>query len=224
MWRARASRRLGPPTPAKRGAPVPDWIAAVTPARRMSDAHVVLRAGRAGRVRYRAAFRALLGRSGCGLGRCAHSRPALQDPNLVTEGQDLQLERRAGSPDRTQGGQERRNDRQHWREGLSQSWSKSNDLQRSRFPVGTGMGKSTRRATRGSKRAHWGAIAGADFFTTEVWTWRGLVTFYTVFVIHWPRIAYTSSARRRIPMRGSCAKSRVRPRWRTTVCSATATC
>jgi helix-turn-helix protein len=31
-------------------------------------------------------------------------------------------------------------------------------------------------------RAHWGAIAGADFFTTEVWTWRGLVTFYTVFV------------------------------------------
>ena len=32
-------------------------------------------------------------------------------------------------------------------------------------------------------RTHWGAIAGADFFTTEVWTWRGLVTFYTVFVI-----------------------------------------
>src|ERR1700674_4859634 len=32
-------------------------------------------------------------------------------------------------------------------------------------------------------QAHWGVIAGADFFTTEVWTWRGLVTFYTVFVI-----------------------------------------
>jgi transposase InsO family protein len=32
-------------------------------------------------------------------------------------------------------------------------------------------------------RAHWGAIRGADFFTTEVWTWRGLVTYYTVFVI-----------------------------------------
>ena len=32
-------------------------------------------------------------------------------------------------------------------------------------------------------RAHWGAVAGADFFTTEVWTCRGLVTFYTVFVI-----------------------------------------
>jgi len=32
-------------------------------------------------------------------------------------------------------------------------------------------------------RAHSGEIAGADFFTTEVWTWRGLVTFYTAFVI-----------------------------------------
>jgi len=32
-------------------------------------------------------------------------------------------------------------------------------------------------------QAHWGAIAGADLFTTEVWTWRGLVTYYTVFVI-----------------------------------------
>ena len=32
-------------------------------------------------------------------------------------------------------------------------------------------------------RAHWGAIAGADFFTTEVWTWHGLVTYYTLFVI-----------------------------------------
>jgi hypothetical protein len=32
-------------------------------------------------------------------------------------------------------------------------------------------------------RAHWGAIAGADFFTTEVWTWLGLVTYYTIFVI-----------------------------------------
>ena len=32
-------------------------------------------------------------------------------------------------------------------------------------------------------RAHWGVIAGADFFTTEVWTWQGLVTYYTLFVI-----------------------------------------
>src|SRR5688572_2706984 len=32
-------------------------------------------------------------------------------------------------------------------------------------------------------RAHWGAVAAADFFTTEVWTWRGLTTYYTLFVI-----------------------------------------
>jgi hypothetical protein len=32
-------------------------------------------------------------------------------------------------------------------------------------------------------RAHWGAVAGADFFTSEVWTPRGLVTYYTLFVI-----------------------------------------
>jgi transposase InsO family protein len=44
-------------------------------------------------------------------------------------------------------------------------------------------------------RAHWGVIAGADFFTTEVWTWRGLVTYYTVFVI--------DLASRRVQMLGS---------------------
>jgi hypothetical protein len=32
-------------------------------------------------------------------------------------------------------------------------------------------------------RAHWQALFAADFFTTEVWTVRGLVTYYTMFVI-----------------------------------------
>lgn len=32
-------------------------------------------------------------------------------------------------------------------------------------------------------RAHWQAAFAADFFTTEVWTVHGLVTYYTVFVI-----------------------------------------
>jgi transposase InsO family protein len=32
-------------------------------------------------------------------------------------------------------------------------------------------------------RAHWPALVAADFFTTEVWTPRGLVTYYTVFVL-----------------------------------------
>jgi hypothetical protein len=31
--------------------------------------------------------------------------------------------------------------------------------------------------------AHWGAIAGADFFTTEVWTSGELVTYYTLFAL-----------------------------------------
>ena len=26
--------------------------------------------------------------------------------------------------------------------------------------------------------AHWDSIAAADFFTTEVWTWQGLVMYY----------------------------------------------
>jgi putative transposase len=57
-------------------------------------------------------------------------------------------------------------------------------------------------------RAHWGAIAGADFFTTEVWTWRGLVTYYTVFVIDLAlHDACTFSGRRRIHTSCSCGKS-----------------
>jgi hypothetical protein len=32
-------------------------------------------------------------------------------------------------------------------------------------------------------RAHWDALVAADFFTTDVWTLRGLVTYYTLFVI-----------------------------------------
>jgi len=38
-------------------------------------------------------------------------------------------------------------------------------------------------AWRTCLQAHWPALVAADFFTTEVWTTRGLVTFYTVFVI-----------------------------------------
>src|SRR5215831_12236648 len=37
-------------------------------------------------------------------------------------------------------------------------------------------------------RAHWGAIAGADFFTSEVWTPRGLVTYYTLFDLRSRRV------------------------------------
>jgi hypothetical protein len=32
-------------------------------------------------------------------------------------------------------------------------------------------------------QAHWPALVAADFFTTEVWTGRGLVTYYVVFLL-----------------------------------------
>jgi len=35
-------------------------------------------------------------------------------------------------------------------------------------------------------QAHWSALVAADFFTTEVWTARGRVTYYTAFVIRDP--------------------------------------
>ena len=44
-------------------------------------------------------------------------------------------------------------------------------------------------------RAHWGASAGADCFTTDVWTAKGLVTSYTLFVL--------DLANRHVPMLGS---------------------
>jgi putative transposase len=31
--------------------------------------------------------------------------------------------------------------------------------------------------------AHWSALVAADFFTTEVWTARGLVTYYVAFLL-----------------------------------------
>ena len=46
-------------------------------------------------------------------------------------------------------------------------------------------------------RAHGGATGGANFFTAEVWTWRGLVTHYTVLrrsaLIGWCRSASGTS-------------------------------
>ena len=46
-------------------------------------------------------------------------------------------------------------------------------------------------------RAHWRALFAADFFTTEVWTPRGLVTYYTLFVIelHSRRVDVLGSTR-----------------------------
>jgi putative transposase len=32
-------------------------------------------------------------------------------------------------------------------------------------------------------KAHWKLLAPSDFFSVEVWSWRGLVTYYVLFVI-----------------------------------------
>src|SRR4029453_3143257 len=54
--------------------------------------------------------------------------------------------------------------------------------------------------------AHWGVIAGADFFTTEVWTWQGLVATRSS-SLTWPPAGCKSSARRHIQKRCSCSRS-----------------
>jgi transposase InsO family protein len=48
-----------------------------------------------------------------------------------------------------------------------------------------GLGPAPQRHTPWSTflRAHWGAIAAADFFTVEAWTGRGLTRFHALFVI-----------------------------------------
>ena len=50
---------------------------------------------------------------------------------------------------------------------------------------GEGIPPSCERPTtwRTFLRAHWPAVVAGDFFTTEVWTTRGLVTYFMVFVI-----------------------------------------
>jgi putative transposase len=44
-------------------------------------------------------------------------------------------------------------------------------------------GRQRPMAWRPFLQAHWPALVAADFFTTEVWTARGLVTYYVVFVL-----------------------------------------
>lgn len=48
-----------------------------------------------------------------------------------------------------------------------------------------GIGPATERETswRQFLRSHAAALVAMDFFTTEVWTWRGLTTIYTLFAI-----------------------------------------
>jgi hypothetical protein len=44
--------------------------------------------------------------------------------------------------------------------------------------------RGKRRSWRTFLKAHWDVMAATDFFTIEVWTSKGLVTYYVLFVIH----------------------------------------
>ena len=58
----------------------------------------------------------------------------------------------------------------------------ANILQRHGIEPAPERGKRT--SWRTFLKAHWDVLAAADFFTVEVWTPRGLVTYYVLFVIH----------------------------------------
>jgi hypothetical protein len=32
-------------------------------------------------------------------------------------------------------------------------------------------------------KTHWRGLAASDFFTVEVWSWKGLLTYYVLFVL-----------------------------------------
>jgi hypothetical protein len=46
-------------------------------------------------------------------------------------------------------------------------------------------------------KAHWRSIVAADFFTAEVWSFRGLVTYYVLFIIELAkRIVHIAASQR----------------------------
>ena len=61
--------------------------------------------------------------------------------------------------------------------------TRSNILKRHRIPPAPDRKKTTTR--REFIRSHQAVLAATDFFTTEVWTLSGLVTYYVLFVMQW---------------------------------------
>ena len=56
-------------------------------------------------------------------------------------------------------------------------------------------------------KMHWDVLAATDFFTVEVATWHGLVTYYVLVVMELPRGASILPASRRILPRPSCSNA-----------------
>jgi putative transposase len=63
-------------------------------------------------------------------------------------------------------------------------------------------------------RRHMDVLAGMDFFTVEVLSWRGLATYYVCSSSNWRAAACGSAASRNIRMQVGCNKWRGTQRWR----------
>ena len=55
-------------------------------------------------------------------------------------------------------------------------------------------------------KAHWQALTASDFFTVEVWSWSGLVTYYVLFVMELATRGSASLASRSIRTRSGCCR------------------
>ena len=56
-------------------------------------------------------------------------------------------------------------------------------------------------------KLHWEVLAATDFFTVEVATWHGLVTYYVLVVMELATRRVTSRASARIPRRPLCSNA-----------------
>ena len=61
--------------------------------------------------------------------------------------------------------------------------------------------------------SHMDVLAGMDFFTVEVLTWRGFVTYYVLFFIHLESRRVSIAESPIIPMNTGCNKSPATPPW-----------
>ena len=60
--------------------------------------------------------------------------------------------------------------------------------------------------------AHMDVLAGTDFFTVEVLTWRGLVTYYVLFFLHWKAVASAWPGSPGTRTKNGCSRWRATPR------------
>ena len=62
-------------------------------------------------------------------------------------------------------------------------------------------------------KAHWRSIVAADFFTAEVWSVRGLVTYYVLFIIELAKRVVHIAGIHYAAQRGLDDASRTQPDW-----------